>query len=1083
MAFSRVASCAVVLIVCTANVLRATPATVEHAPSSAVYGEAAGTTQREPERPREAEAVDAWIKIGPSFSYDSVAVYYTTDGSEPIGSRGVVSGTARVLRSYAVEDPQAVFFVRNEPGQNGNDDWWRADFPYSAPTNAYGTRIRYRISAWQAGDPSSERFAGGGTVYEWTNTLAWPGAGFGSPNPAEGYPPYHVWKEEAVVGNNFINVMLDQNGSVYDIYYPSVGCVQGVGTANEGYDDGNRDEFPSCLSPGQRGQMNMNIAMLGLRVDGLTYWLSNQTGTAYSGVSQSYLGDTNIVRTTGTLTANGHNIGVEQIDFAPRGYVFPNDDGGQPNRGVYFKRVILTNNQALAATVNLYYYADWALNGGDGFDGSFTDPTRGAMVAYDNTFRTATSSNGCIGEYNPTTFATYDKDVSVYLAMSMKVAPAVGVSGGTFAGDFWADTSADQDRGWVGAQVVIPAGGSVQIDIATIGGFDAFAGATGTYAYYIDTALSGWFYSIGTHIFQLATTNSWQAWLNAGVGFDCPDAGYNELFKRGLLATALHLDGQNGGIIAGMHNGAYPFVWPRDAAWAAITLARTGHVAEAKEIFRFLRDIAYRDTEGWGRKGFWKQKYTTDGYTAWGNPQVDETSCYPWGIRFIHGVTGEIPFLQEHYDEVYEAAIASSQDSTFDSRLRFEDAASLMYSMSIWEDAFDVFNYSNASVVRGLEDAAAIADILNNTACPGGPNMCGYHTDRDLFTSRAATIRAALDARLAWDGENTDISQAGIVYPMNVYPAGHARAEHIFDRFNGVATDAFGNNHPLMNFPGGARPEWEGLVNRYWGDSYWNGGPWFLSTLWYGAYYAQRNTITAGKADIDNFKYRLDRCIDFLGGVGLGAEQIASNATQVYPGFHLQTAYPNAWESMSFLVDSIMLFLDWTPDAGGNILRIRPKLPSAWGFLGYDNLLMGPHRVDVRVDETIDGVYHTFTNQTGLALGFDTVVRLPGGAPKCHVALNGVPAGHSFNEAIGAVGVQGALATGSGATTTVVVLTRHPADVNRNGVVDFGDVTAILSAWGGAVPRPFAGADATGDSAVTFADITTALSAWGQSCP
>ena len=72
--------------------------------------------------------------------------------------------------------------------------------------------------------------------------------------------------------------------------------------------------------------------------------------------------------------------------------------------------------------------------------------------------------------------------------------------------------------------------------------------------------------------------------------------------------------------------------------------------------------------EGWGREGFWKQKYTTDGYTVWAAPQVDETSCYPWGVKYVYDVTGDLAFLEDHYDEVYEAALASSQDSTFSSQ-------------------------------------------------------------------------------------------------------------------------------------------------------------------------------------------------------------------------------------------------------------------------------------------------------------------------------------------------------------------------------------------------------------------------------
>jgi hypothetical protein len=1052
----------------------AVPAFVFHNPTQQSFGEPAGTTMREPDVAREGDPVVIYLKTGPSFTYNNVVVYYTTDGSVPSGAFGVPAGTTQVLRSTS----GGMTFVRNEPGMSGNDDWWRGTLPVES--RDYDRRVRYKLSSFDSGG-GAEVFAGGGagTTFEFTNKLAWPGAGFGAANPALGYPPVHHWKEEGVVGNNYINVMIDQNGSLYDVYYPSAGAVQGMATKNEGYDDGNRDEFPNCLTPEKRGQMNVNFGTFGLRVGGTTYWASNQSGTAYTNIDQDYIAETNAIVTTGRLVQAGQDLTVTQYDFSPKGTDYPLDDSGNPNRGLYIKRVLITNNALTPASVNAYYYVDWALNGGDNFDGTFTDATRGAMVAYDNTARTVNSGNGCGGEYNPTTFPSYTKNVSVYLAAAMKILASPSASGGAFARDFWSDTSADQGLGWVGTKLDIGPLETKEIDIIIAGGFDNFANAAGTYNFQIDNALDWWNIQSSSTL-QLQTEQHWRNWLAQGVKFTSPESRYNDTYKRGLLGTALHLDGKNGGIIAGMHNGAYPYVWPRDAAWAAITLARTGFVGEAKEIFRFLRDIAFRDVEGWGRKGFWKQKYTTDGYTAWGNPQVDETSCYPWAVKYIYDVTGEVPFLLEHYDEVYEAGLASSQDSTFDNRLRYEESVALMYSMSIWEDAFDVFTYSNASVIRGLEDAAQIADILNNTSCPGGPNNCGYHTDRNLFNGRAATIRAGVESRLLWNGENTDISQAGIVYPMYIYPAGHPRAELVFDRFNGVATDAFGNNHPIVQF--GAVPEWTGLINRYWGDNYWNGGPWFLSTLWYGSYYALRQDITPGTGDIDNFKYRFDRTLDSLGPVGLGAEQIARNSTMVYPDFALQTAYPNAWESMSFLTDSAMLFLDWTPDADGNTLKIRPKLPSSWPFMSYENIRMGAHRVDVRVERNADGIFHTFTNRTGLALSVDTVLRHATGSPACAVVRNGQTVAHSFNSQLNTAQVSAALEPGANAVTVIAVLNRLPGDVNRNGSVDFADITAVLANFG-AAGTPFSGADATGDGSVAFSDITAILATFGAACP
>ncbi|MCP4593035.1 MAG: hypothetical protein GY842_20060, partial [bacterium] len=856
----------------------ATPEYVEHVPGTQVYGEAAGVTMREPEVPRADEAVDLWVHIGYSFYYTDVAVYYTTDGSEPAGALGVGTGTTSVLTSAGSD----VTFIRNEPHSPDNIDWWQTTLPLAARPG--GTAVKYKISAWHSGggievfanntgcaDNVCDDPANTPTLFEYTVKLDWPGKGHPYLGYGVGYPPVSFWKEEGVVGNGYMNVMLDQNGTVYDVYYPSAGCVHGMGTKNEGYSDG-LDTFPPGLPSDSRGQMNLNQAMGGIGVNGLTYWLSNEYANGYSDVTQAYVSATNVIETSARLTANGNNILVQQYDFCPAGISFPVDDGAAPNRGLYVKRYILTNNGAAAKTVGFYFYSDYALNGGDGYDGMFTDTARGAMVAYDRTQRYTSAS----GEYNPTTTGDYDKDVSVYLATSMKLLGTVGGSGGTAATDFWSDTSGDTDRGWIGLAVELPVGVAKEIDVIFVGGFDDFSGATSTYDYQMDNAVD-WFLAGNMSSAQTTTETYWTNWLAQGVILDTPDDEYDALFKRSLLGTALHLDGENGGVIAGMHNGAYPFVWPRDAVWAAVTLDRTGHVADAANIYRFLRDVAYRADEEPGRKGWWYQKYTTDGYIVWNSPQVDETSVYPWGAYYHYLIEGDVQFLADNYTTVYEAARASSEDSNIDARMYYDDPVQLMYSNNLWEDSWGDFLYSNATVERGLRDAAEIADLLDQQVCPGGPGTCNYHNDKALFEGRAADIHTGLTARLNWDGENTDISQLGLVYPFDVYNSQDPLIAHVVDRVNGVATDKDGYNHPLMNFSG----EWEGLVNRYWGDTYWfhssgpnpDGSPWFLTTLWYGCYYAVRQDQTAGTGDIDNHKYRLDLLVDRVGPIGFGAEQ------------------------------------------------------------------------------------------------------------------------------------------------------------------------------------------------------------------
>ena len=514
----------------------ATPAFVQHVIGAQVYGEAAGVTERGPIAPRESDAVTLWARIGYSFYYTDIAVYYTTDGTTPAGSRGVPTGTTQVLRSSS----GGVSFVRNEPNSPSNIDWWKADLP--AATRNYGTTINYMIGAWYAGtNAGPEVFAtqpdGKTTTFSYVVHLAWPGSGSPNANYGAGYPNIHFWKEEAVVGNGYLNAQIDQNGSLYDLYFPSAGCVEGMGTKNEGYVDG-PDTFPPTLTAGQRGQMNINEGLAGIQINGKTYWQSNENGSDWNGISQAYLPDTNVVATSGNLVAGGANFRLDQYDFAPIGIAYPTDSGGvKPMPSLYVKRFLLTNNQTTAQTVNFYYYCNFALNGGGNYQGMFADAGLGAMVAYDNTRRSTSTSQ----EYNPTTFTDYTKNISVYLGAALKLCDAPGGDTGTPATDSWMDSSSDQSQGWIGLKVTLPPGQTKEVDLQFVGGYDNFAGATQTYSYQMLPAFL-WFLNTSMSDMQTQTQTYWQNWLASGTTVKTPDPKYDATFKRGLLGTALHLD-------------------------------------------------------------------------------------------------------------------------------------------------------------------------------------------------------------------------------------------------------------------------------------------------------------------------------------------------------------------------------------------------------------------------------------------------------------------------------------------------------------------------------------------------------------
>jgi len=163
--------------------------------------------------------------------------------------------------------------------------------------------------------------------------------------------------------------------------------------------------------------------------------------------------------------------------------------------------------------------------------------------------------------------------------------------------------------------------------------------------------------------------------------------------------------------------------------------------------------------------------------------------------------------------------------------------------------------------------------------------------------------------------------------------------------------------------------------------------------------------------------------MDRLGPIGFGAEQIAPTNSLLYPGqsdMQLQTAWPNAWESMSTYVDAIMAFLDWTPDAANNKLIIAPKLPEGWAFMNYNNISQGPDKFDVRLVETARSGQVTIGNRTGFSgKTFDVWIKVPQLSKISKATINGVSAATIFDTNAGRVRVQGAIAPGIGARTVI----------------------------------------------------------------
>jgi len=906
----------------------------------------------------------------------------------------------------------------------------------------------------------------GGSNYTYTTyAMPWPGFGY----PSDPASNIHHWKEEAVIGNGYINVMLDQNGALYDIYYPSVGNRHGVGCANEGYRG--PEQYPNCPSLDQEadGQMNMIAGMGGIAIgaNGTNnmYWLKNTKGTDYQSVTQQWDSDSvNVVVTSNSFVAASNSIQVIQYDFCPATNALPIvTDGTRTNYGVYIKRFLLTNNQVATNTVDFYYDANFNINGGNVNNTMYWERTVGgtnynAMVAYNNTHVDVSLSNGgCLPngyttQYCPPFAFDWIKNSSIYFATAMKLVTNTVTGAGAPADGSWRDlTATDNQEGWLGKRITLAPGVTNEVDVMIVGCWDDFAGATETYNFWGHPMIT-WFYTNNMATAQAATETYWSNWLGAGVTANFPSAAYNTLFKRALLVTALHLDAVTGSIIAGMHNGAYPFVWPRDGIYVSITLDRTGHTNEAAAFYRWLGNTAFRGADCVdGGLGLFAQKYTTDGTQVWNNAQVDETASVPWGLYYHYLATGDGSFLTNNWNLAFTSANASSETGCSNSADEFFDAANnLMSTWNVWEETKGEHLYSNASIVRGLRDAANIATLI------------GSNSWATTFQNRASLIVTGIVARMNSRVEPADISHLGIAVPFEVLPPSDPHMTNVIEWISGrlaagtcaACTNAGGPWYDNLVENDAVRyPAIVGLVNRYGHkdtgatDNYWNTAPntylhspWSLACSWYGEYYARWQDYFGGTSLVDTNKNMLDLLINKLGPMGLAAEQIApTTALQLYPGFWLQTGWPSVWEANSTLIDQMMMFLDYKPEGtnGYNTCYLAPKLPSAWSTMTFNNLDSQGQRFDVTITESPTNVRADLNKHTVGALNYDLYLRIPAGITPVMVVTNGayyIPSPSDYDTNTGRVHVQGPLTMA--AIDNYIVVTYGNNSYTGDGIPD-----------------------------------------------
>jgi glucoamylase len=354
------------------------------------------------------------------------------------------------------------------------------------------------------------------------------------------------------------------------------------------------------------------------------------------------------------------------------------------------------------------------------------------------------------------------------------------------------------------------------------------------------------------------TSNFWRKWIST-FKHEFRDEKLSRMTKRSLLVLKLLTDKNHGGIVAApCMEPEYRFCWPRDATYVAYALDRCGFREESERFYEWCKRAQERE-------GGLYQRYYIEARIrgpCW-RSQIDEIATVIWGMGAHFDLTGDDAFADSMWPTIKRAAQFI--------RAELDSETNLVESVGLWEERFGSHTYSNAALISALRTCARFAKLRGET---------DLHR---TWTSTAETMTASL-LKLCWDrqmnrfiktfhpkDENVDVSLLALSYPFEVLPADDERM-----RKTAISIEQ------AFNYSVGG-------IGRYPSDTYYDGNPWILATLWLALYYEKLKDVNkAGQL----IKWAIDHATD----LDLLSEQV--NRTTGSP----ISALPLAWSHAFFLL-------------------------------------------------------------------------------------------------------------------------------------------------------------------------------------
>lgn len=336
------------------------------------------------------------------------------------------------------------------------------------------------------------------------------------------------------------------------------------------------------------------------------------------------------------------------------------------------------------------------------------------------------------------------------------------------------------------------------------------------------------------------TRKYWHDWMSiADSKIRRIDEKYRSLTKKSLLIIKAHTD-RRGSILASGDSSIfnygrdyYCYCWPRDGAYAIWPLIRAGFTEEAKNFFKFCRDIAHES-------GYLMHKYQPDRAigSTW-HPLIHSNSRHELAIQEDETAV-VIVMLGEYLKNTGDKDFVDSLYITF---VRpacqfmagfFDEATNLPHaSYDLWEEKFLTTTYTVAATYAALLVASQFADIFN------------YPEDAIAWREAAERIKTSLGQLYNDDGQ---YFRKGFLYHQD---SGQIDYDDTLDLSSFYGMMMFGPAEAkdqvdatvkrieqilYKHSPSGGSPRYEKDFYMHRHDEYL-GNPWFICSFWLAQYY------------------------------------------------------------------------------------------------------------------------------------------------------------------------------------------------------------------------------------------------------